>query len=128
MGDIIKKHNARLLNSSNNTCKDEVPPCNCRNKLSCPLDGKCREKTIIYKATMTSLGDNKNYIGLSSPEFKSRFYNHKQFFEPGKSEMPQNCLKQSGEPRTPESAPPLNGVSPPRHGRTAQELKPATYV
>ena len=33
------------------------------------------------KKKKKSLGDNKNCIGLSSMEFKSRFYNHKQSFE-----------------------------------------------
>ena len=46
----------------------------------------------------------------------------------GRSEMPQNSLKQFGELRTPESYLALNGVLPPRYGRTALELKPAIYA
>ena len=50
MGAVIKKHNAKLLSSeptaSNN---NQTLPCNCRNKPSSPLGGKCRDKSIIYK-------------------------------------------------------------------------------
>ena len=29
-------------------------PCNCRSKTECPLNGKCRKKGIIYKASISS--------------------------------------------------------------------------
>ena len=45
VGNIIKSHNKKLINSSNH----HEQPCNCRKKEDCPLEGKCRTKNIIYK-------------------------------------------------------------------------------
>ena len=55
-----------------------TPPCNCRNKANCSLEGKCRESYIIYKATLKSDGIARHYYGCSEAEFKTRFNNHKQ--------------------------------------------------
>ena len=55
-----------------------TPPCNCRNKANCPLEGKCRKSSIINKATMKSTGITRHYYGCSETEFKTRFNNHKQ--------------------------------------------------
>ena len=57
-----------------------TPPCNCRNKVNCPLEGKCREISIIYKATRKSNGIITYYYGCSGTVFKTRFNNHKQSF------------------------------------------------
>ena len=32
--------------------------CNCRQKSSCPLDGKCLTKCVVYKATVTETTSN----------------------------------------------------------------------
>ena len=45
------------------------------------LKGKCREKRIIYKATLTSDDNTKNYFGSYEIEFKACFYNSNQSFE-----------------------------------------------
>ena len=42
------------------------------------MEGKCRESSIIYKATLKSNGIDKHYYGCSETEFKTRFNNHKQ--------------------------------------------------
>ena len=80
MTNLISKHNKIVLkrkaNSSNTT-----PPCNCRVKASCPLKGKCGEKCIIYKATLTSDDSTMHYLGSRETEFKARFYNHSQSFK-----------------------------------------------
>ena len=49
MGSIIAQYKKQVLNRllSANT---ETPPCNCRNKRDCPLEGKCRTKCVICKA------------------------------------------------------------------------------
>ena len=50
--------------------------CNCRQKNnSCPLDGKCLTKCVVYKATVTETTSNnqETYIGLTENEFKTRF-------------------------------------------------------
>ena len=55
-----------------------TPPCNCRNKANCPLEGKCRENSIICKATLKFNGIARQYYGCSETEFKTRFNKHKQ--------------------------------------------------
>ena len=45
------------------------------------LKGKCREKRIIYKATLTSDDNTNNYFGSYQIEFKACFYNSNQSFE-----------------------------------------------
>ena len=80
MANLISKHNKTVLkrkaNSSNTT-----PPCNCRVKTSCPLKRKCREKCIIYKATLTSDDSTMHYRGSCETDFKAHFYNHNQSFK-----------------------------------------------
>ena len=44
LGNIIKSHNKKLINSSNR----HEHPCNCRKKEDCSLEGKCRTENIIY--------------------------------------------------------------------------------
>ena len=56
--------------------------CNCRQKSSCPLDGKCLTKSFVYKATVTDTTSNnqETYIGLTENEFKTKFNLHKSSF------------------------------------------------
>ena len=80
MAAIISRHNKKLLsNRAESACI--TPPCNCKNKTSCPLKGNCRESSIIYKATLKSGNVEKHYYGCSETEFKTRFYNHNQSFK-----------------------------------------------
>ena len=57
--------------------------CNCLQKNSCPLDGKCLTKCVVYKATVTETTSNnqETYIGLTGNEFKTRFNLHKSSFK-----------------------------------------------
>ena len=77
MGHIISRHNKYVM-------KDEpitnAPECNCRrsNKDSCPMNGNCQAKAIIYKATVTGDGKEMDYYGLCEKAFKTRYGNHKQ--------------------------------------------------
>ena len=46
--------------------------CNCQQKKnSCPLDGKCLTKCVVYKATVTVTTSNnqETYVGLTENEF-----------------------------------------------------------
>ena len=56
---------------------------NCRQKNSCPLDGKCLTKCIVYKATVTEPTSNnqETYIGFTGNECKTRFNLHKSSFK-----------------------------------------------
>ena len=58
--------------------------CNCREKKSsCPHDGNCLTKCVVYKATVTETTSNseETYIGLIENEFKTRFNFHKSSFK-----------------------------------------------
>ena len=52
--------------------------CNCqKGPASCPLDGNCQVKAIVYKATVTANdGEVKTYIGSTDRTFKERHYGH----------------------------------------------------
>ena len=76
---------SRIVNAHNkSTIRNKAPTptklCNCRIPHKCPLDGNCQIKSVIYKATVTSNHDTKEYIGLCETTFKSRFNNHKSSF------------------------------------------------
>ena len=77
---IISSHNALQLKTKN----DNNRLCNCRNQESCPLQGKCLTRNIIYQATVKSKGDIKTYIGLSERPFKERYRNHIKDFNNSK--------------------------------------------
>ena len=77
MAAIISKHNKIAL-QNRAVFRRTAPSCKCRNKANCPLKGKCRESSIIYKATLKSNGITRHYYGCSETEFKTRFNNHKQ--------------------------------------------------
>ena len=74
----VEAHNKRLLKSHNG--KSEFKPCNCKYKRPCPLNGNCRDKAIVYQATVQTKDQSKNYIGLCETEFKAKFYNHNHSF------------------------------------------------
>ena len=78
MENVIKRHNAKILNSSDS---EKTRTCNCPVKQNCPLQGSCLKKCIIYKATVTSENSKKCYYGQSEPEFKSRLANHTKSFK-----------------------------------------------
>ena len=80
MTNFISKHNKTVLKSKA-SFSATTPLCNCRVKASCPLKGKCREKCIIYKVTLTSNGNTRHYFGSCETKFKARFYNHKESFK-----------------------------------------------
>ena len=80
MAAILLRHNKTILASKST---NEHPPCNCRRKAECPLNGDCRRKAIVYKASISTDSNDppKSYYGCCETEFKSRFYNHRQTFK-----------------------------------------------
>ena len=77
MASIISTHNKGILNPP----KVEEKACNCRKKEKCPLNGNCRVETIIYKAKITADNNTeKNYIGSTENEFKTRYNGHTDSF------------------------------------------------
>ena len=75
MATTISSHDKNLLGEKQET-RTTIPPCNCRNSANYPLNGACREKAVIYKASITSDRSSKHYIGCTETEFKTRYYNH----------------------------------------------------
>ena len=55
--------------------------CSCTGNNLCPLGGKCLEKSVIYKATVTQENKTNTYIGLTCNSFKKRFYSHHASFK-----------------------------------------------
>ena len=69
LSSVIKQHNYRVLSTTENV----VRLCNCRNQENCPLDGKCLQTCIVYKADVITNKDSHIYYGASDREFKSRY-------------------------------------------------------
>lgn len=78
MAAIIASHNKGLLRGNQEVSTRD---CNCRSSNTCPLNGKCRSKCLVYKAAVTSKSGTKDYYGCCETEFKARFYNHNQSFK-----------------------------------------------
>ena len=78
---IITNHNTRIIRKSQ-TRVISVDNYNCRNKEACPLQNKCMNKDIVYKATISTsnTNDTKHYISMTSSTFKERYRNHIESF------------------------------------------------
>ena len=76
MAQAISKHNSKVIKQN----QDRVSyGCNCKKGVaSCPLNGVCLTKGVVYEATV-SRGDNKDdetYTGLTARCFKTRLNEH----------------------------------------------------
>ena len=78
---IINRHNKRTLKNANAKKAQEEPKCNCRANKPCPLDGNCLQNNVVYKATVTTDSDTKDYIGSTGGSFKTRWYAHTSDFK-----------------------------------------------
>ena len=78
---IISKCNTRVTGKSEPQC-EVIDPCTCRDKKTCPLQGRCMTKDIVYKATVTTSDTNsaKRYIGMTASAFKERYRDHIKSF------------------------------------------------
>ena len=55
---IIDKSNIAKLSKEKNK---EIAKCNCRDKVKCPLEGKCKQECVMYKVEVYSdLGNDRN--------------------------------------------------------------------
>ena len=80
MGSSIAAHNSKILTTNTNT-PEPARLCSCTNPQTCPLDGRCLEPNVVYKATVSAPGkSNKIYYGLTGTDFKQRYRNHTQSF------------------------------------------------
>ena len=79
MAAYISGKNKKLLRNIQGQAKDERP---CpSNDDPCPLSGKysdkCRTKSVVYQAIISSEEKSWNYIGLTSRTFHDRWREHK---------------------------------------------------
>ena len=79
---IIQAHNAKILKNE----RSETKPCNCRDKKNCPLDGRCQETCLVYKAEVKTKKETKFYYGMCEGTFKLRFNDHQKSFRDQKYE------------------------------------------
>ena len=80
MGQIINAHNKKILKENKNI--EPGKKCNCK-KVKCPIpDNKnsCRKDNVVYQAEVKTDKETKTYIGLTSMEFKQRWYKHRSDF------------------------------------------------
>ena len=75
---IIQNHNRKVMASSKST-EEPQKLCNCRKPKECPLQGKCLEDNIIYKAVVNT-PQKAEYVGCTTTSFKLRYGNHKKSF------------------------------------------------
>ena len=67
--NMIKSHNNRILSEEKT---QDQPKCNCRQKDTCPLEGHCLDKELIYQCTLknNSISYGVSYNGLTENTFK----------------------------------------------------------
>ena len=73
---IISSHNKAQISKSPNQSEESENNCNCRNKNSCPLEGNCNVRNIVYQAEVVTPQTIQTYVGLCDTTFKERYRNH----------------------------------------------------
>ncbi len=66
---------------SNSTTHRATRDCNCRIASRCPLDNRCLQRALVYRADVAlSDGTSSTYVGLTAGTFKSRYTQHMYTF------------------------------------------------
>ena len=73
--------NCRRVEASEIRGNGVVKNCNCRNKLSCPLQNKCLTENLVYEARVSTVNKVFSYIGATAGPFKKRWANHIRSFK-----------------------------------------------
>ena len=74
---IIKRHNKKLKSRKGQKTAD----CNCRRKQECPMQGKCRAESSLYKHVAKSNNNPpKTYFVISEVDWNTRYYNQIKSF------------------------------------------------
>ena len=89
MHNVISAHNKAVLSKQsqlNDTNNSKSKECNCRQKDSCSLSGKCLTDSVVYQATVTrdDTTEEKTYVGHTEREFKTRYNHHTNSFRNAK--------------------------------------------
>ena len=79
---IITSHNKTVLSNEKSEA-EQTRPCTCRNKTSCPHQGKCLQKGVIYQAIIMQRNTEKQdtYIRVTKNEFKTCYNQHTSSFK-----------------------------------------------
>ena len=95
---MIKSHNNRILSEEKT---HDQPKCNCRQKDTCPLEGNCLDKELIYQCNLkeNTTSDRVKYNSLTENTFKDQFYKHDNSFKyeskaNSKASKIQSCIGQ----------------------------------
>ena len=66
---MIKLQNNRILSEEKT---QDQPKCNCRQKDTCPLEGNCLDKELIYQYNLkeNTTRDEVNFNGLTENTFR----------------------------------------------------------
>ena len=88
MHNLISAHNKLILakHTQSQTNNNKGKECNCRQKNSCPLSGKCLTNSVVYQAIVKrdDTGEEKSYVGHTEGKFKTRYNNHTNSFRNAK--------------------------------------------
>ena len=79
----MKQHHSKINSKLvRNNDQEQVKECNCSRKYknNCPVQGRCQEKSVVYKAVVKSENESKIYYGSTKNEFKTRFLQHMSSF------------------------------------------------
>ena len=78
MAAVISQHNSSILRGGKTNGENCTGgrPCNCRVKEDCPLNGTCQARSVVYKATITTTSEERDYTGLTAQTFKQRYNAH----------------------------------------------------
>ena len=79
--NIIAAKNKDILRRNLPHTQVKELQCNCRVKTECPLRGRCRESSMVYRAVVETDNTTASYVGLTDNQFKVRLANHKQSFQ-----------------------------------------------
>ena len=88
--DIISMHNKATLQQFDKKTKDEDKQCNCRDRSTCSLEGRCKERPIVYKATQWYI------MGAVKRNSKLDTTTTNKASSSKTKNTPQNSQKQSG--------------------------------
>ena len=89
MKQVLAKHNKKVLAASKPK-EEEERTCDCPKAIkkagTCPLQGHCLGKNIIYQATVVEIKPNgervvETYVGCCSTTWKERYRNHNKSFK-----------------------------------------------
>ena len=81
LDNIIKAHNAKILNKEEDNSGNDDKTCNCRDQTACPVGNNCLKNNVLYKATVQYEDKEQNYIGMTENTFKTRYTLHKASFK-----------------------------------------------